>query len=111
MYDIFWGHIFCKYGGGQNYFHSTLETVFHPFPLLEYLMVYHTPKFNSQDGVDVFKGAMMERLGEGHLLSVPLCGVGIKLGTAIHGQCRGKLSENFEGHWSIRISPGKGMDQ
>ena len=26
-------------------------------------------------------------------------------------QCRGKLLKNFEDHWSIRISPGKGMDQ
>ena len=28
-------------------------------------------------------------------------------------QCRSrlKLSENFQDHWSIRISPGKGMDQ
>ena len=26
-------------------------------------------------------------------------------------QCRGKLLKNFQDHWSIRISPGKGMDQ
>ena len=26
-------------------------------------------------------------------------------------QCREKLSKNFQDHWSIRISPGKGMDQ
>ena len=26
-------------------------------------------------------------------------------------QCRGKLWKNFQDHWSIRISPGKGMDQ
>ena len=26
-------------------------------------------------------------------------------------QCRGKLLKNFQDHWSIGISPGKGMDQ
>ena len=26
-------------------------------------------------------------------------------------QCRGKLWKNFQDHWSIRIYPGKGMDQ
>ena len=26
-------------------------------------------------------------------------------------QCGGKLWKNFQDHWSIRISPGKGMDQ
>ena len=26
-------------------------------------------------------------------------------------QCRGKLLKNFQDHWSIRISPGKRMDQ
>ena len=26
-------------------------------------------------------------------------------------QCRGELFKNFQDHWSIRISPGKGMDQ
>ena len=26
-------------------------------------------------------------------------------------QCRGELLKNFQDHWSIRISPGKGMDQ
>ena len=26
-------------------------------------------------------------------------------------QCRGKVLKNFQDHWSIRISPGKGMDQ
>ena len=26
-------------------------------------------------------------------------------------QCRGKLLKNFQDHWSIQISPGKGMDQ
>ena len=26
-------------------------------------------------------------------------------------QCTGKLLKNFQDHWSIRISPGKGMDQ
>ena len=26
-------------------------------------------------------------------------------------QCRGELWKNFQDHWSIQISPGKGMDQ
>ena len=26
-------------------------------------------------------------------------------------QCRGKLQKNFQDHWSIRISPGQGVDQ